>query len=391
MMLCLTVAFDRRRRKGGFAPINGSKAIILKISTAFRLFRSARALGAALPVIFVSGMAAQQPLASTLPQTFQQSQPQTAQGAPPPDAQTQGTAAMGTEAFRPSYELGVSDQILIHAPDADEINEKPFRIDEDGTITLPLIGVVKAAGVTVQQLEDSVKEKLKTYLRNPVISITVVQFRSSPVFFVGDFMRPGIYALQGRHTLVEMLMSVGGLQANAARRIKVTRRDDAGPLPLESAIRDPETKTSSVEISLAALSQNINPAEDIVLEPNDTISAEKVEQVYVQGAVEKNGGFDIGDKDYLSSLQLISLAGGLTPDAEPEKARILRPILNSTRRAEIPLDLKRVLATEGSDYPLLPNDVLYVPRRKTASQTLSRLGIMGSSIIPSLIIYALLR
>jgi polysaccharide export outer membrane protein len=369
-------------------PDNGSKAITVKISIPFRLSRSARALvtalaGAALPVVFVSGLAAQQPPESALPQTFPQSQPQSA----PP----QGASAMGTEAFRPSYELGINDQILIHAPDADEINEKPFRIEEDGTITLPLIGVVKASGVTVQQLEDDVKEKLKTYIKNPLISITVVQFRSSPVFFVGDFMRPGIYALQGRHTLVEMLMSVGGLQATAARRIKVTRRDDAGPIPLQSATLDPETKTSSVEISLAALSQNINPAEDIVLEPNDTVSAEKVEQVYVQGAVEKNGGFDIGDKDYLSTLQLISLAGGLTQDAEPEKARILRPILNSTRRAEIPLDLKRVLATEGSDYPLLPNDVLYVPRHKVTSQTLSRLGIVASSIIPSLIIYSLLR
>jgi polysaccharide biosynthesis/export protein len=305
--------------------------------------------------------------------------------------QPQGPTPMSTEAFRPTYELGVSDQILIHAPEADEINEKPFRIEEDGTITLPLIGIVKAAGVTIQQLEDDVKEKLRTYIKNPVISITVVQFRSSPVFFVGDFMRPGIYALQGRHTLVEMLMSVGGLQATAARRVKVTRRDEAGQIPLPGATYDSDTKTSSVEISLAALSQNINPAEDIVLQPNDTITAEKVEQVYVQGAVAKNGGFEIGDKDYLSTLQLLSLAGGLAPDAEPEKARILRPVLNSTRRAEIPLDLTRVLETEGTDYPLLPNDVLYIPRRKPASQTLSRLGLLATSIIPSLIIYTLLR
>ena len=322
-----------------------------------------------------------------LPPQFQpQSQASEAQPAPPP-----GAAAMGTEAFRPNYELGISDQILIHAPDADEINEKPFRIEEDGTITLPLIGVVKASGVTIQQLEDTVKEKLKTYIRNPVVSITVVQFRSSPVFFIGDFMRPGIYALQGRHTLIEMLMSVGGLQATAARRIKVTRREEAGQLPLPGATFDPDTKTSSVEISLAALSQNINPAEDIVLQPNDTITAGKVEQVYVQGAVGKNGGFEIGDKDYLSTLQLLSLAGGLAPDAEPEKARILRPVLNSTRRAEIPLDLTRVLETEGTDYPLLPNDVLYVPRRKPTSQMLGRLGLTATSIIPSLLIYTLLR
>lgn len=343
------------------------------------------ALAAAIVwIASVSTLAAQQAPESGQPQIQSSgSQPQT--------MQPQSPTPMGTEAFRPTYELGVSDQILIHAPDADEINEKPFRIEEDGTITLPLIGVVKAAGVSIQQLEDDVKEKLKTYIKNPVVSITVVQFRSSPVFFIGDFMRPGIYALQGRHTLVEMMMTAGGLQATAARRIKVTRREDSGQIPLPGATFDPETKTSSVEISLAALSQNINPAEDIVLQPNDTVTAEKVEQVYVQGAVNKNGGFDIGDKDYLSTLQLLSLAGGLAPDAEPEKAKILRPVLNSTRRAEIPLDLTRVLQTDGTDYPLLPNDVLYVPRRKPASQTLSRLGLVATSVIPALIIYTLLR
>ncbi len=323
----------------------------------------------------------------------QQQQPDLNQqaGQPEQPAKPQPPTPMSSDAIRPNYELGVSDQILIHAPDADEINEKPFRIDEDGTITLPLVGVVKAAGLTIQQLEDDLKQRLKTYIKNPVVSITVVQFRSSPVFFVGDFMKPGIYALQGRHTLVEMMMAVGGLQATAGRHVKVTRREEAGPIPLPGATYDPDTKTSSVEISLAALSQNINPAEDIVLQPNDTISAEKVEQVYVQGAVARNMGYEIGDKDYVTVLQLISMAGGLTPDAMPEHARILRPVLNSTRRAEIPLDLKRILDTENNDYPLLPNDVLYVPRKAPTSQTMARLGYLATAVIPSLVIYLLLR
>jgi hypothetical protein len=43
-------------------------------------------------------------------------------------------------------------------------------------------------------------------------------------------------------------------------------------------------------------------------------------------------------------------------------AFILRPVLNTSRRAEIPLNLKRILSSEDSDVPLLPNDVLYVPK-----------------------------
>ena len=190
--------------------------------------------------------------------------------------------------------------------------------------------------MTVVQIEDDLKERLKTYVRNPQVSITVVQFRSAPVFFVGQFQRPGIYALQGRHTLVEMLQSVGGLQPTAGRRIKVTRKGESGPIPLSAATEDPGGKTSSVEIGLVSLTQNINPAEDIVLQPYDVISVDLAEQVYLMGGFSgKTGPVQVGDRDYISVLQVLSQAGGLAPDALPEQAYILRPVLDTSRRAKI--------------------------------------------------------
>jgi polysaccharide export outer membrane protein len=131
----------------------------------------------------------------------------------------------------------------------DEINEKPFRIDAEGNINLPLLGRVRADGVTVQELEADLVRRLREYVREPQVIITVVQFRSEPVFFVGAFKNPGIYPLQGRRTLVEMLTALGGLQPNASRHIKVTRGAEYGTIPLPSAIADPEKKISTVEIS----------------------------------------------------------------------------------------------------------------------------------------------
>jgi len=296
--------------------------------------------------------------------------------------------------IRPTYELGPSDQIMIHAPDAEELNDKTFRIEDDGTATLPLIGIVKMAGLTVGQIEDDLKERLKTYVRNPLVTITVVQFRSAPVFFVGQFQRPGIYALQGRHTLVEMLQSVGGLQPTAGRRIKVTRKSESGPIPLSAAIEDPGGKTSSVEIGLVSLTQNINPAEDIVLQPYDVISVDLAEQVYLMGGFSgKTGPVQVGDRDYISVLQVLSQAGGLAPDALPEQAYILRPVLDTARRAKIPLNLAKVLSTEGNDYPLLPNDILYVPIKKKSglleAPWFVRLETVGISIATGLLLYEL--
>jgi len=326
---------------------------------------------------------------TTQPQAPSQSQSQSAPGVPGAAAPVTPEAQAPVE-VRPNYELGPSDQIIIHAPNAEELNEKPFRIEDDGTATLPLVGVVKMGGLTVQQVEDDLKNRLKAYIREPVIRITVTQFRSSPVFFVGQFQRPGIYPLQGRHTLVEMMQTVGGLQATAGRRVKVTRKNESGPIPLSSAVADPATKTSSVEISLVSLTQNINPAEDIELEPYDVISVDRAEQVYLLGGFAgKSGGIDVGDRDYISALQLISQAGGFTPDAIPEHALILRPVLNTARRAEIPINLTKVLTTEANDYPLLPDDILFVPRKKAKNALVERLETIGISTGISILIFAL--
>jgi len=289
--------------------------------------------------------------------------------------------------LRPNYVLGANDQILVRAPDAEEINEKPFRIDADGNVNMPLVGRVHAAGMTLQDLEADLVKRLREYIREPQVIVTVVQFRSEPVFFFGAFRSPGIYPLQGRRTLLEMLAAVGGLQPNAARHIKVTRHAEYGPIPLPNAIDDPEKKISTVEISMGSLSQNLNPAEDILLQPYDQITAERAEMIYVNGEVGRVGSFELGERDSISLLQVLTMAGGFTRDAKRNKVRILRPILNTNRRAEIEVDVTRLFEGKDLDVPLLPNDVLYVPRSYTRLMWQTAGGII-MPIIPYLIFIA---
>ena len=75
----------------------------------------------------------------------------------------------------------------------------------------------------------------------------------------------------------------------------------------------------------------------------------------------------------MSVIQALTLAGGLAPDADPKTARILRPIMDTSRRAEIPLNLQRVLQGRDSDPPLLANDVLYVPKAPALKRNAGRL------------------
>jgi polysaccharide biosynthesis/export protein len=306
-------------------------------------------------------------------------------GQAPAGGQVIPTPTPANDAIRPTYILGPNDQILIRAPEADELSDKPFRVDADGFVTLPLVGKTKVSGLTIQQFEQQLVQSLRKFILQPQATVTVVQYRSEPVFFVGAFRNPGIYPLQGRRTLVEMLSAIGGLQPNASRRIKVMRRAESGEIPLSNTQRSPDGKSSTVEIGLGSLRENVNPEEDIELKPFDVITVDRAEMVYITGEVGRTGGFELGERDSISVAQAVTLAGGWQRSAKPKKARLLRPVLDTSRRSEIPLDLEKIFAGKDSDYPLLPNDVLYVPRA-SRRELWGRVALFAVPLLPTILL-----
>jgi polysaccharide biosynthesis/export protein len=303
----------------------------------------------------------------------------------------QGAAPQAQPELRPDYVLGPNDQILVHAPLADDINDKPFRIDSDGFINFPeSVGRVRGDGLTVRALESELVNKLKETIREPVVSIQVTQYRNEPVSFLGNFLRPGTYPLQGGRTLLEMLTVVGGLQPTAGRKLTIQRKKEAGPIPLPNAVVDPQTGMSTVEISLESLSQNINPEENIILEPYDLVLAERAERVYIMGEVAKAAPIELGERASVSTLQAITEAGGFTQFAKRDKVVILRPVKGTTRRYRFEVDLNRVIEGKDLDMPLLPNDQLVV-QRATGRAVFGPVGTTVLSSVPYLIITSILR
>lgn len=287
--------------------------------------------------------------------------------------------------LRSNYVIHSGDQVLIRAFEVDEISERPFRVDGDGFINMPLLGKVKAGGLTVEAFEASLVELLKKYVRRPQVTVTMVQLSGEPIFFVGAFKAPGIYPLAGRRTLVEMIASIGGFQPTASRRIKVTRRKEKGEIPLPNAIPSPDGSSTSIEINTASLRENVNPAEDILLEPFDVISVEQAEKVYITGEVGRTGAYDLLERDSISVIQALTLAGGVRESANTKRAVILRPVLNTSRRAEIAINLKRIMRGEDSDRPLLPNDVLYVEKRSGAG-TVGRILLIALPFVATIVL-----
>lgn len=291
------------------------------------------------------------------------------------------------EAPRPVYLLSPGDQIVIRAQNVEEISEKPFRIDGEGFLNLPVVGRIRAAGLTVEQLEAALIDRLKLFVRTPQVVVSVVETArpqevANPVYLVGAFKQPGVYPLGTRpETLSEVLMRTGGLLPTAMRRVRVIRRAEQGRLDLKNVTEATDGKTTYGEVALTMTGELVDPADNIVMKPQDVIVAMKLEPVYVTGEVARSGAFPLEDREYLSATQILAMAGA-GPAADLERARVLRVVGDSSQRAEIAINIKDIFSGKANDFPLMANDVLYIPRKSSATRTVAQLGLIA---VPALI------
>jgi polysaccharide export outer membrane protein len=284
-----------------------------------------------------------------------------AQDKPPQDKPAQDKSEQDkSPQARPTYVLGTDDQILIRALHADEISEKPVRIGVDGTINLPMIGKVQAGGLTISQLEDALTEKLKFYVVNPQVTVSVTEMRSQPVSVVGAVNSPGVIQLQGKKTLIEILSLAGGLRQDAGQKVEITRSVEWGEIPISGAHKDSTGQYYVATVSVENMMKAARPELNVAIRPNDVISVPRGEMVYVVGEVGKSGGFVLHDHESMTVLQALSLAEGLGKAAAPQHARILRSN-NGDERSEIEVPLQKVLEGKAEDVKLYPDDILFVP------------------------------
>jgi polysaccharide export outer membrane protein len=303
-------------------------------------------------------------------------------------ALSQASAQPATVPPASGYVLGPDDQIVIRALEGLDLGDKPVLIGTNGNITLPLIGRVQAAGLTVEQLEAELVSRLKTYVQEPQISVTVTEFRSQPVSVFGAVTTPGIVQLRGRKTLYEVLSMAGGPRETAGSTVSIVRLLENGPIPLPGAGPDPTGRYNSADIDLQEILDGKNPAANIEIKPHDVISVSQGNgrMVYVVGDVQRAGAFNLGGQRTVSVLSALSLAGGLGRTARPEQAKIFRPAPDRQKHEEIAVNIKQILAGKAEDIGLRPEDVLVVPTSSRKTFTVLISGTLAGAV--SAAIYA---
>ena len=125
----------------------------------------------------------------------------------PPDTTSSGGAYTGVS----DYRVGPLDLIEISVFQIPDLS-RTVRVNSGGQISLPLIGAIQAGGLTIQELEKAIAQKLEAkFLQNPQVTAFVKEFTSQRVTLEGAVKTPGIYPLTGKTTLLQAIAMAQGL------------------------------------------------------------------------------------------------------------------------------------------------------------------------------------
>ncbi len=220
-----------------------------------------------------------------------------------------------------------------------------LRVDEQGAVTLPYAGVLPVSGLTAEEAGRAIEARFreKDVLKDPHVSVTVLEYATQGVTVLGEAKNPGVYPLLGTHSLLDLISAAGGVTPNAGKGVTITHRED----PNHPEIVNVETKPGSTA------------AFNVDIRPGDTVVVSRAGIVYVLGDVGKPGGFLIENSDRLTVLQAIALAQGTNRTASLNNTKLIRK--TDTGHEEVPVPLKKILADKVPDQMLADGDILFVP------------------------------
>lgn len=283
------------------------------------------------------------------------------------DAQ-QPTSSAPVAAEQPSAPpliIGAGDLIEVGMFDSPELSGR-FRVDQNGDVDLPLLGIVHVSGMTAQQAAKLIEDRyVEAQILKPEASrasIYIAEYATQGITVSGEVKTPGIYPAFGIRMLNDVITAAGGLTPTSASKVILTRREDrAHPM--------------TVDYNPAILPPVIP---NVQVGPGDTVLVPKAGIVYVLGNVIKAGGFVLDGRNTLTIEAAMALAGGEGRYAALKRAQVVRTLPDGSRET-VMVRLDQIIKGNAADVALQDGDILYIPTstgKQAAAQTInSAIGI----------------
>jgi polysaccharide export outer membrane protein len=238
----------------------------------------------------------------------------------------------------PQAILGPGDTVRVVVLENPELTTEA-RLSVQGTVGLPLIGEVSVGNRSTTEAANLISDSYRKgrYLRDPHVSVSLIETRSQRVLVLGHVIKPGQYPLDGSSDrLTDILALAGGRAENGSDTVVVTRRDG---------------EPHRIEVDVARMYRDGDLSRDIKLQTGDVVFVPEAPVFYVYGAVQRAGVYRLEPSTTVRAA--LSVGGGLTPRASQRSIRIHR---------KMPDGSTRELSARLAD-PIEANDVIYVKER----------------------------
>jgi polysaccharide biosynthesis/export protein len=310
--------------------------------------RTVAGVRAVIPIYLFFFLTATQPLHSQEQISYERQSSPAGELAPARSGRTSNYAETNKLKTSSQLRIGPGDLVEMSVFNVPEIASKT-RITSDGNGYFPLLGYVHLAGLTAEESQSLLEQRLSAFLKAPSVSFYVSEYASQGVSVLGEVSKPGVYPFRGEPRLLDLISAAGGMTEKAGYAITITHEDDPD---------NPVTIELSPDVS-------DNGKSNVKIEPHDTIAVHKAGIVYVLGEVAKPSGLLI-ERGGLTVLRAIALAGGTTRNAKLT-VKILR--YESGKLTEKDVPLKRILSAKAPDPRLAADDIVVVPT--SAGKTLA--------------------
>jgi polysaccharide export outer membrane protein len=225
------------------------------------------------------------------------------------------------------YVIGPQDNLSIIVSDEAELTGK-YRVDTDGTISMPYLSRVVLAGLSLADAQVKIAALLQAgFIRNPQVRIEVDQFKARSVIVSGEVRTPGKVTLPGTTiSLLEALALAGSPTVNASNEVIVIHP----PKPGEQSPEPITINRRELELGQAG--------RDITLQDGDIVNVPVAKRFYISGFVKNPGSYVLDTGTTVS--QAIILAGGLTERGTNRRIRVNREVSGLTVEISVDLDDK---------------------------------------------------
>jgi polysaccharide export outer membrane protein len=263
--------------------------------------------------------------------------------------------------------IGPGDMVQVKVFDIPEL-EQVARVTDSGSIPLIMGGDVKVSSQTPEAAARIIEKVLLDghFLLHPRVSVTVAEYATQKVSILGEVKAPGAYAINTPRSVIDVLTLAGGLNDIADRKVVIERRGTREKVPYFVSNQPDVVLDSAVTVS-----------------PGDSIIVPRAGIVYVLGDVARPGGYTMTNNEaQISALQLIARAGGTNHSAVPSSARLIRKTAGGYTAAILPLSAMQ--KGKKADFPLCPDDIIYVPfsyLRNFANQATGIAASVGSAVV----------